>query len=123
MAIGLDRRELLVRTGVILLLVPLATACASYGGSGPGTDAASCDGIDTTSSVAASHTHTLCVPNTDLSSPPAAGATYTTSNNGGHTHTVTLAQAQLQQIEEGGTVTVTSSNVQGHTHAFAIHRA
>ncbi len=122
MAIELDRRELLVRTGVILLLVPIV-GCSSYGSSGASADAASCDGVDTTSSVAASHTHTLCVPNTDLSSPPATGATYTTSNNGGHTHTVTLAQAQLQQIEAGGTVTVTSSNVQGHTHTFAIHRA
>ncbi len=123
MAIELNRRELLARAGVILLLVPIGAACSSYGTSSSGGDAAGCDGIDSTSSVVASHTHTVCVPNTDLTNPPAAGDTYTTSNNGGHTHTVTLTQAQLQQLESGGTVTVTSSSAQSHTHDFAIHRA
>ncbi len=123
MAIEINRREMLVRTGVILLLVPVGVACSSYGTSSSGADSGGCNGIDSTSSVAASHVHMVCVLETDLTNPPAAGATYTTTNVGGHTHTVTLAQSDLQQLGAGGTVTVTSSNVQNHTHQFVIHRA
>ena len=127
MAIDMTRRELLIRSGVILLLVPIASSCSSstYGGSGKqaSADAASCDGIDSTGTVVQSHTHEVCVPSSDLASPPAAGATYTTTNVSAHTHTVTLTQAQLQQIAAGGTVAVTSSTVEAHTHDFAIMRA
>jgi hypothetical protein len=76
--------------------------------------------------VDASHTHTLCVLTSDLASPPAAGVTYTTSSDGGHTHKVTLAQADLMAINAGQTMTVTSTsdldpaNGSAHTHKFAI---
>src|SRR5580693_6319512 len=103
----LSRRELLNQSTVLLLLVPVAglAACSSNN-----TDAAaSCNGVFETSTVTNNHTHTLCVPTTDLTNPPAAGTTYTTSFNDGHDHTVTLTQAQLQTIEGGGSVTVTTS--------------
>jgi hypothetical protein len=45
---------------------------------------------------------------------------FTTSNSGGHTHTVTLTPAQLGMIAGGGMVTVTSSNDGGHTHMYTI---
>jgi hypothetical protein len=63
-----------------------------------------------------------------MSSPPAAGVTYTTSNEGSHTHKVTLAQADLTAISAGQTVTVTSTsdidpaNGTAHTHHFAIKK-
>jgi hypothetical protein len=67
----------------------------------------------------------------DLQSPPAGGATYVTSSapdplatgapdDGAHTHTVTLSQAQLSSIKSGQTVTVTTSNNLDHTHTFAV---
>jgi hypothetical protein len=74
-----------------------------------------------TSTVTNNHTHTLCVPTTDLTTPPAAGATYTTSSDAGHNHTVALTQQQLQSINSGGSVTVTSS--QPYAHDFTIKKA
>src|SRR5579862_4835571 len=103
----LTRRQLLTRGTTVLLLVPVL-GCSSSPAS---VDAGGCNGIDSTSTVDAEHTHTVCVPTTDLTNPPSAGATYTTSNNGNHTHTVTLTQANLAAINSGQTITVTSSNV------------
>ena len=48
-----------------------------------------------------------------------SGGTYQTSSDAGHTHSVTLSQAQLQTIAGGGSVTVTSSST-GHTHDFLV---
>ncbi len=87
-------------------------------------------GATSTSTTVAAHNHTLCVPATDLSSPPSGGATYTSSsspdpdaNNAQHTHTVTLTAAQLTTINGGGTVTVTSAISLSHTHDFAVMKA
>jgi glutamine synthetase type III len=62
----------------------------------------------------------LCVSASDVSSPPSAGVTLTTTTAAGHTHGVTLTPAQLQQISSGQTVTVTTTLVSGHTHDFMI---
>ena len=124
----LTRRELLGRVTTTLLLSPTLSSCSSDSGSTP--DAApACNGVSTTSTVDAAHTHTLCVLTSDLTAPPAAGVTYHTSVDGNHDHTVTLSQAQLQTIETGGSVTVTSSNTvdpytgNPHTHGFTIMMA
>ncbi len=109
----LSRRELLSQSTVLLLLVPVV-ACGS---SSPG--ASSCDGVFETSSVTNNHTHTLCVPTTDLTAPPAAGVTYTTSVSDSHSHTVVLSQAQLQTIETGGTVMVVTSSPAPHNFTIA----
>ena len=76
-----------------------------------------------------SHTHTLCVLTTDLTSPPAAGVNYTTSLDSGHTHHVPLTAANLTTINGGQSVTVTSTsdvdpiNNAAHTHMFTIMKA
>jgi hypothetical protein len=59
---------------------------------------------------------------TDLTTPPSAGVTYTTTLMNGHEHMVSLSAAQLTSIEAGQEVTVTSSST-GHTHAFMIMKA
>jgi hypothetical protein len=115
----LNRREFVSRATVALLLVPIA-ACGSNGGSSDSTS--SCSGLDPTSSVADGHTHTVCVPETDLTTPPSAGATYTTSGPD-PTHTVMLTAAQLSSINGGTSVTVTTSTNGGHNHQFVIARA
>ena len=122
----LTRRELLSQS-TVLLLVPIAGAIAGCSSSssastgGSPDDSGSCDGVFETSTVTANHTHTLCVPTTDLTSPPAAGVTYTTSIAAGHSHTVVLTQAQLQSINSGGSVTVTTSSP--FPHNFTITKA
>jgi hypothetical protein len=127
----LSRREFVSRATVTLLLVPVAAACGSNSGSGAaasgGDGGGSCTGLDPTSSVVDDHTHTVCVPSTDLESPPSAGATYTTSppESGGTViagalHTVTLTAAQLSMIQAGQSLTVTTSTDGGHDHQFVL---
>src|SRR5262249_7802601 len=125
----LTRRQLLSRGTTVLLLVPILGCSSSSSSSPPPVDASSapgCNGIESTSTINAQHTHTVCVLTSDLTTPPTAGATYTTSNVGNHTHTIMLAQADLTAINGGQTITVTSSNVvdplngAAHTHMFAI---
>ncbi|HUJ63499.1 MAG TPA: hypothetical protein VLX92_33600 [Kofleriaceae bacterium] len=117
------------RSVTLLLFIPIAASCSSSSSAKPDASGGTCDGVDVTSSVNASHTHQVCVLTSDLTAPPASGVTYTTTLVGAHTHTVTLAQADLQTIESGGTVTVTSSsdvdptNGMDHTHTFAIMKA
>ncbi len=124
---SITRRELLAKS-TVLLLVPVAVAACSSSSSpasgGSSEDAGGgngCNGIFETSTVAGNHTHTLCVPTTDLTAPPAAGVTYTTSFDDGHDHTVVLTQAQLQSIEGGTAVTVTTSAPVPHN--FTIQKA
>jgi hypothetical protein len=109
------RREVLSAT-TMLLLVPLAPLACSSSSSPAGNN---CSGIFETSTVTNGHTHTLCVPTTDLTTPPAAGVTYTTSTDAGHSHTVTLTQAQLQSIEGGTAVTVTTSSPAPHNFTIS----
>lgn len=131
----LNRREFLTTTAggfVTLLLTPLVSACTSETMTGTSTTTTNttvpgCDGAGETSTVAQGHTHTLCVPASDLSNPPASGATYSTSLTDGHQHTVTLIQAWLMAINQGHTVNITTSSVStssisGHTHDFAIQK-
>lgn len=115
------RREVLSAT-TMLLLVPLAPlACSSSSSSSGASGGNGCDGIFETSTVTNNHTHTLCVPTTDLTKPPAAGVVYTTSVSEDHSHTVSLTQAQLQSIEGGTAVTVTTSSPAPHN--FTISKA
>jgi hypothetical protein len=117
------RREFLREITVTLLLVPIAaSACASASsGAAAGADDG-CNGLDPTSTVTLGHTHTVCIPQSDLANPPAGGATYTTSAPT-PMHTVTLTQAQLESIQAGQAVTVTTSVANNHTHNFNVQSA
>jgi hypothetical protein len=116
----LTRREFLSRSGyVTLLLVPIAAACSSSNSSSGG---GSCDGVSSTSSTDSGHSHTVCVPASDLASPPQSGATYTTSGPS-PTHTMALTAAQLTSIQQGQSVAVTTSTDGGHSHSFMIAKS
>ena len=127
----LTRRALLARGTTVLLLVPIVgpiIGCSMSSTTPPG-PGASCAGSNIVSSVDASHTHTVCVLTSDLTSPPVSGVTYTTSTDGAHSHMIALAQADLTAINAGQTVMVTSTsdvdpiNGAAHTHTFAITKA
>jgi hypothetical protein len=114
----LARREFLKSAGGgMVALTVIITGCG--GGSDGNPPPSGCTGIERSSTVVDGHTHTLCVPQADLSSPPAAGQSYTTSVNG-HAHEVTLTAADLMSIAGGGTVTVTTSITLGHAHMFTL---
>jgi hypothetical protein len=116
------RREFLKGTFATLILIPLV-GCSSDDDSptSPG-NTGGCQGVSSTGSNSGGHIHTLCVPNSDLTNPPAGGRTYTTSSDAGHTHSVVLSQADLQTIEGGGSVPVTATG-SGHTHDFVIEKS
>ena len=128
----LNRREFLTTAAggfVTLLLTPILSACGSD--SSPSTSTTTnptnptCDGAGETSSVTLGHTHTLCVPRSDLDNPPVAGATYTTgpAATDGHQHQVVMTQAQLMLVSQGQTVNVMTTTIEGHTHDFAVQKA
>jgi hypothetical protein len=128
------RRMFLTKATATLVMVPLACSMAADPASGPGDagtpapDGDVCDGVLTTSTNVSQHTHTLCVPESDLTSPPPNGATYTSSNvndplnNVFHTHTVDLTAQQLSTINGGGQVVVTASTSDFHNHQLMIMR-
>lgn len=125
----LNRREFLATAAggfVTLLLTPVISACGSDSSSGTSSTTSSttpgCDGALETSTASLGHTHSLCVPASDLDSPPAAGATYLTTSTEGHQHLVTLTQAWLMAVAGGAKVMVTSSRMDGHTHDFTVQR-
>jgi hypothetical protein len=115
------RREFLSGATITLLMIPVAGAVSRCGSSN--NPSGGCDGAGATSTVAGGHTHTICVALADLSNPPAAGKSYTSSLSGAHSHTVTLTQAQLQSIASGQPVTVTTSTDSGHAHDFALQKS
>lgn len=129
----LTRRQLLSRGTTLLMMVPVIPAvlqACSSSSSGTGSDTQSCQAgsFTTNSSVDDDHSHLLCVPTSDITTPPASGMTYTALENGGHVHTVVLTAAQLATIGSGGTVTVVSSSdkdpISGvvHPHTFVISK-
>lgn len=129
----LTRRQLLARGSTLLLLTPILSSvlagCSSDSsgaepdaGSGSGSSGGTCEGIFSTSTVDDGHSHTVCVLTTDLTNPPAAGVTYTSSSVG-HTHHITLTMAQLASINGGDSVTVTSTSDAGHTHNWTIKKS
>jgi hypothetical protein len=78
-----------------------------------------------TSTVFVTHSHTVTLPPTDLTSPPAGGISMQTSLAGApyiadHTHTFSMTQAQLTTVNGGTPVTVTTAVTLSHTHDFTI---
>jgi hypothetical protein len=76
---------------------------------------------------ATGHTHMVMIPASDLDATTAQTITTTgpTATNGGtvvqHTHTVTLATANLATLKGGSSVTVTSSPASdGHMHMYMV---
>jgi hypothetical protein len=134
------RREFLrgsagvVSTATVTLLVTRLIGCGTTDNgtaTSTGTTLPACDGVGATSGVTLGHTHDVCVAASDLTSPQAAGMTYTTTpsvlNGLAHTHTISLTQAQLQAIQAGQTVMVESSTpstaaIESHTHSFVLVR-
>lgn len=108
------------------MLVPVVPAVLQGCSSSPDSPGSSCSGTDPLSTVNEGHTHSVCVPTSDMTNPPAGGATYTSSNDGSHTHTITLTAQQLSMIAAGQSVLVTSSNdvdpktQVAHTHDWTI---
>ena len=116
------RREFLKGSMATLILIPLVGCSLDDDTPLSAGNGQRCEGVSSTGSNSSGHIHTLCVPESDLTSPPANGSTYSTSSDAGHTHSVSLSQTHLETIAGGESVTVTSSST-GHTHDFIIRKA
>ncbi|HLK88558.1 MAG TPA: hypothetical protein VKZ18_01615 [Polyangia bacterium] len=73
-----------------------------------------------TSSVVQSHTHTFGIEMSAFASPPAAGVSGATSDDGAHTHSVAVSMADLQSVGDGQTIKVTTGVAAGHTHVLTL---
>ena len=77
-----------------------------------------------TSSVERGHSHTVSLEVAMIDNPPMGGEQPTTSEAAGHVHTVVLAEADLVAIRDNQTVTTaTIADSTGHSHTFTFRRS
>jgi hypothetical protein len=88
-----------------------------------GGGAADSGGLTITSLASNGHSHKVTVPQANLDSPPSAGATLESTVEFGHRHTVSLTEAELKAIAAGEAVNKTSSSSDGHNHLFTFQKA
>ncbi len=72
-----------------------------------------------TSSIDGGHSHTVEVKFADLDTPPEGGRTLATSSSG-HGHSVTLSFANFLALEAGETVIRETTSSGGHLHTFSF---
>ncbi len=118
----MNRREFIIQMGTALIAVPIALSLESCGNDNGGDVALPATGFDVISTTEVGHNHSVRILNSDLASPLAGGVVYTSSLSLGHSHTITLTQQQLMDINNGIIVTVISSLNDGHTHGWTIQK-
>ena len=77
------------------------------------------EGLLFTSSVNNGHSHTVEIKFADVDDPPEGGRTLSTSSTG-HLHSVTLSQSDFVALEAGQTVVRNTSTNSGHLHTFSF---
>lgn len=119
----MERRDVLVRIGSLLVALPAARLLSACGGSdgGGGGGMQNPTQLTFVSSNDLGHSHATSLQVTELTTPPTGGVTKTTTNVQAHTHQVTLSEAELASIHGGGTVTKTTTTDDGHSHTFSFH--
>jgi hypothetical protein len=121
----LSRRQFFEHAATSTVALLLAPACTGQSYESPSlttSTAAACPGVAAASSVVLQHSHSLCVPDVDLSSPPPT-ATYETTESEGHTHLVSLSGLQLNAINGQQAVPASTSITENHLHQFTIVKA
>ncbi len=119
----MHRKQFLIYATTATGLLPLLlteVACDIYNGGSGGGETSDDLSFTRVSSSNSGHTHTVSILFADVNDPPAGGKTRTTSSNSGHTHALTLTQAHFQALADGQTLTRTTSSDASHTHTFTI---
>lgn len=96
-----------------LVVLPLGVAITGCGeeDKGPSASPDAC-GVQGESNLAFGHTHTVCILQATLDEPPKAGVTITTDRMGDtHTHTITLTQAQLMSLTDVANTVTVNTSV------------
>lgn len=124
----MTRRDFVTKVGPAMVGAPIilqVTACGGGGSdSGAGSSTATSTPASTGSSatsfaasaVDGSHPHTFTIQCSDFT----AGQKTYTATGSNHTHPVTLSAAQLNTVNNGGTVTVNTSD--SHPHTWRISK-
>lgn len=116
----MNRRSFILHVGGALVAVPAVltlTACGDDGGGGDTPDAnLGATSFQASTSDNSGHSHSITVQCSDLSGNT---ATYTSTEGGGHTHSVTLDSTQLAAIADGETVMVDTTDLHPHTWAIS----
>jgi hypothetical protein len=110
----LTRRKFAVVSSLTLL--PVTLAC----GSSDDDTLEGCDGAGAVSTVDDGHSHTVCIPASDMARMPTVPLLYTTSTADGHTHQLTLSPEQIATLAGSGTVEVTTTVDAGHQHGVTL---
>ena len=120
----MDRKHFL---GTLLVLpfgiffVHCASSASSSDSNAPAAPPTQSGGMDIyTSTTVSAHAHTFTLDDAAISAPPAAGVSGDSSVAQGHSHTVAISMAQLQQVSTGSSVQITSGAAGGHTHVFTF---
>ena len=79
---------------------------------------ANCISNGTQSSISANHGHTLTVPSSDVVTGSAR--TYSIQGSSGHDHMVTLTANDFMSLQNNSSITVSSTNDDGHTHSVTV---
>lgn len=112
---------LVLPVGIFLVHCSSDASSGSSDANAPAAAPTQSGGMDVyTSSTVQAHSHTFSFDDGSISAPPADGVSGDSSSAAGHTHTVAISMAQLQQISSGSSVQVTSGDTGGHTHVFTF---
>jgi hypothetical protein len=74
-----------------------------------------------TTSIEAGHQHTVSVPRTLLEDPAQGETELLTTVDSGHQHEVELTAAELDTLEDGGSISKTTSINDGHSHSITMN--
>jgi len=113
--------------GTVLLAAPayLLLNCSSSDDSNDDNDPQNVTDCSTNgmsaSTIAGNHGHSLVVTSADV----AAGTskTYNISGSSGHSHSVTISEAQFTALQNSEEIVVNSSSGNSHTHAITVRCA
>jgi len=119
------RRRFLVSSGTFLFAVQVLVSSSGCGSEDECEHAGDIDmdgtNLVVTSSCDGDHVHTFTLAESELTAPPPGGVTKETSNyEGTHTHVVSMTQAELATVKAGGMVTKESTIENSHSHQFVI---
>ncbi len=117
-----------------LFLSILAASCLSLTACGSDDDAGSdCDNADgvvltgseltVSSACVDGHVHAFQITSQQLVSPPTSGVNGSTTTDRGHSHTVSLTQSEIQQIQAGERINKITAIANNHTHVFRFRKS
>lgn len=128
----MNRREFLLRSGSSGLGLVGASALVAIGGAtligcsssnsggSDDNDEAADDEVEFFVDAASGHVHAFRIPQDTLDNPPAAGFTANTTSDGGHSHSISLNQGELEDIADSINVPGNTSLDSGHTHGYSF---